>query len=41
MTDRSKKNVVNPTAIFYPLKRMKITREKNNFVIEKEIENEE
>ena len=28
MTDRAKKIVVNPTAIFYPLKRMKITREK-------------
>ena len=37
LADRAKKFGVNPTAIFYALKRMKITR-KNNFVIEKEIE---
>ncbi len=28
---------VNPTAIFYALKKMKITRKKNKFVIDKEV----
>ncbi len=37
---QSKKNGVNPRAIFYALKRMKITK-KNNLVIEKEIEKKE
>jgi len=41
LADRAKKFGVNPTAIFYALKRMKITRKKNNFVIEKEIEKKE
>jgi hypothetical protein len=37
LSDRAKKFAVNQPAIFYALKRMKITK-KNNFVIEKEIE---
>jgi hypothetical protein len=37
LSDRAKKFGVNLTAIFYALKRMKITRKKN-FVIEKEME---
>ena len=38
LADRAKKFGVNPTAIFYALKRMNFPWKKNNFVIEKEIE---
>ena len=41
LADRAKKFGVNTTAIFYALKRMKITRKKNNCVMEKEIEKKE
>ena len=41
LTDRAKKFEVAPSAIFYALKKMKITRKKNNFVIKKEIEKRE
>ncbi|MDE5076008.1 MAG: IS630 transposase-related protein [Trichodesmium sp. St5_bin2_1] len=37
LSDRAKKFGVNPTAIFYALKKMKITRKKNKFVIDKEV----
>ena len=36
LSQRAKKFGVNPSAIFYALKKMKITRKKKNFVIEKE-----
>ena len=41
LADRAKKFGVNTTAIFYALKRMKITIKKNNCVMEKEIEKKE
>ncbi len=41
LIDRAKKFGVRPSAISYALKQMKITRKKNNFVIEKEIEKKE
>ena len=41
LSDRAKKFGVNPTAIFYALKKMKITRKKNKFVIDKEVKERE
>ena len=41
LIDRAKKFGVRPSAISYALKQMKITRKKNNFVIEKETDKKE
>ncbi len=41
LIDRAKKFGVTPSAIFYALKKSKINRKKNNFVIEKEIDQKE
>ena len=41
LIDRAKKFHVTPSAIFYALKKIKIKRKKNNFVIEKEIDTKE
>ena len=41
LIDRAKKFEVRPSAISYALKQMKITRKKNSFVIEKEIDKKE
>ena len=41
LSDRAKKFGVQPSAIFYALKKIKIKRKKNNSVIEKEIDKKE
>jgi putative transposase len=41
LADRAQKLGVRPSAICYALKKMKITRKKKNYVIEREIEKKE
>lgn len=41
LIDRAKKFGVTPSAIFYALKKIKVQRKKNNFVIEKGMEHKE
>lgn len=41
LIDRAKKFGVSPSAIFYALKKMKINRKKNSFVIKREIDKKE
>lgn len=41
LVERARTFSVRPSAICYALKKMKITRKKNNFAIKKEIENQE